>query len=122
MDLNQLSKAIANWLIQSLQQRPIASTIVLGVISYSAGLFIFVVLMSMDYKWLLVGTTAGAIPIVTFHWFVSRFERTSNIAQLLQVLPAVGFVGLAFLFAQGIVASQICYTNADSRELVCHID
>lgn len=122
MDLNKPFNAIATWLIQNLQQRPVASTIILGLISYSAGLIVFIVLMSMDYRWFLLGATTGAVPIVIFHWFVSRFERTSNVAQILQILPAVGFVSLAFLFAQGIIASQICYMNADSGELVCQID
>jgi hypothetical protein len=122
MTILQLPISAISWLIINLENRPTITTTLLGITSYIIGLFIFMVLMQMDYRWLLMGTTAGAIPIVLFHWFVSRYERKSALAQVIAILPAIGFVGLAFAFAQGIVASQICYLDADSRDLVCHFD
>ena len=122
MTILQLPISAISWLMINLENRPTITTTLLGITSYIIGLFIFMVLMQMDYRWLLMGTTAGAIPIVLFHWFVSRSERKSAFAQVIAILPAIGFVGLAFAFAQGIVASQICYLDADSRDLVCHFD
>ena len=113
---------LERFVLQQLEKQPVITTIVLGIIAYIIGLFLFVVLMQMDYKGLLIGTTTGSIPIVLLHWFISRFERKSSIAQVIAIVPAIGFVGLAFVFAQGIVASQICYLDADSRNLVCHFD
>lgn len=118
----KLTELLKSFVLRQLVNRPILITIVLGIIAYIIGLSLFVVLMQMDYRWLLIGTTTGAIPIVLFHWFISRFERRSSLAQVIAILPAIGFVGLAFVFAQGIVASQICYLDADSRNLVCHFD
>ena len=118
----KLSGSLKHFVLRQLASRPVVTTIVIGTLSYIAGLFLFVMLMQMDYRWLLIATTTGAIPIVLFHWFVSRFERKSSLAQVIAILPAIGFVGLAFVFAQGIVASQICYLDADSRNLVCHFD
>ena len=122
MSTLQLPKSAFNWLMANLENRPILTTMMLGITSYFVGLLMFIVLMQMDYRWLLIGTTTGAIPIVLFHWFVSRYERKSSLAQVMAILPAIGFVGLAFVFAQGIVASQICYLDANSRNLVCHFD
>jgi len=118
----KLPKLFACFVLERLTERPVITTILLGVFAYFAGLLFFVLLMQMDYRMLLIGTTAGAIPIVLFHWFISRFERKSSLAQVIAIVPAIGFVGLAFVFAQGIVASQICYLDADSRNLVCHFD
>ena len=113
---------LESFVLQQLEKRPVITTIVLGIIAYIIGLFLFVVLMQMDYRWLLIGTTTGAIPTVLFHWFVSRYERKSSLAQVMAILPAIGFVGLAFVFAQGIVASQICYTDVSEGKLVCRLD
>jgi hypothetical protein len=118
----KLTGLLESFILRQLVKRPVITTSVLGITAYIIGLFLFVVLMQMDYRWLLIGTTSGAIPIVLFHWFISRYERKSSLAQVMAIVPAIGFVGLAFVFAQGIVASQICYLDADSRNLVCHFD
>ena len=86
-----------NWLKIAIENRPIKFVIVGGVLSYAFGMTIlaatFLLVLRQDMGLLWLGMAIGSSISIAFHWFVARYERKSNFAQILALIPAV------FLFA-----------------------
>ena len=111
------------WLETFANKRSLIFVICFGSLAYSIAFAMqvsFFIFLDIQVGFLLIPLSSSII--VGFHWFTARFERKSNLAQVIALIPATCLVFLAMGFGQQIVNSQICYVNADTGKLVCHRD
>ena len=96
------------WLISSLGRRPLIFTILSGIICYLLSLTWLLAFLSMDFLANGLSVFGASLIIVCFHWFIAFHVRSSMLAQVLALVPAVFLVSLILFAMTQLKITQIC--------------
>ena len=111
-----------NWLKTAIENRPITFVVLGGITTYILTAFVALILFTaFKHTSIVIMPFLSAFVVVSFHWFVARYERKSAVAQILAIIPAGLFAFLCILGGHAVVNMQICWKNPDTSALECKI-
>lgn len=111
-----------NWLKTAIEKRPITFVVVGGITTYILTAFVALILFTaFQHTSIMIVPFASAFLVVSFHWFVARYEKKSNVAQILAIIPAGLLAFLCILGGYAVVNMQICWKDPETSNLECRI-
>ena len=115
-------KKIFEWLKSAIENRPVKFVMVGGALSYALGMTIlaatFLLVLRQDMGLLWLGMAIGSSVPIAFHWFVTRYERTSYFAQILALTPAVFLFAFVSMGAGMVgIKTQSCIEDPVTKEV-----
>ena len=113
-------KRIFEWLVSALEHRPITFTLVGGILSYGVAFIWLAVSFEMDVYASPIPFGIATLIIVSFHWFIVRYERRSLVAQLIALTPATLLVFTTMWISKLTVDHNICTRDSNTNEVECN--
>ena len=110
---------IFEWLKSVIEKRPIAFVILGGMIAYCSAFVFLVVSFEMDIYASPIPLGITTLLVISFHWFVARYERRSKIAQVLALVPAVFLVFATMWMSKLTVDHNVCTRNSITNSVEC---
>jgi len=111
-----------NLLKHIIEARPVTFVIVGGALVYFIALVLSILLLAtVRYTGIMIAPFLSGFLVVGFHWFIARYERKSNLAQVLAIIPAGFFAFLCILGGYGVMESHICWKHPDTGQIECRV-
>lgn len=111
-------KAVFVWLVSAVEKRPIIFTVISGITSYVLALLWLLIFIRMDVTASHLALVGASLILVSFHWFIARYERNTKLIQIVALVPAVGLVFLVLWgFGEFGRTREVCILDVASQEL-----